>query len=404
MAMADGRQNLPKESLNVRFEETIALRSGGELDGIELVYETYGELNAAKDNVILIFHALTGSQNAAGFTEGVEGIGGRWTSECQTGWWDGFVGPGRAVDTDRYLVLCVNYLGGCYGSHRALLDQSGHRAPLWIVFSPGGDGGHRRFPDPSPRPVGDRSPACGGGALGGRHALSQSGDALSGAGPECHLPGDGNRGLPAATDSELRARFWPSRATPTSRAATTTRAIPPTAPTAGLPWRRMISHKTFIGIGTLENRAREEIRQTEGQLSWYQLGRTLESYMLHQGNKFVGAVRRQHLPPDRRCLAEFQSRGGGRGRRPGGLVQALPKPALPSLHDRFRRLFLSGAAGGTGGVSQRGPSPQHADHGCIRTRGTTRSYWSRNSTPRTSPTRSESRGRDIGNAEVALFL
>ena len=68
-----------------------------------------------KDNVVLLFHALTGSQHAAGFN--LDAGGGRaWVEENETGWWEGFVGPGLAVDTDHLAVLCVNYLGGCYGT------------------------------------------------------------------------------------------------------------------------------------------------------------------------------------------------------------------------------------------------------------------------------------------------
>ncbi len=97
-------------------DEPIALDAGSSLPGFTLAYEQYGELNEARDNAILVFHALTGSQHAAGFTESVAGVGERWTAECQTGWWDAFIGPGRALDTDRFAVFCVNYLGGCYGS------------------------------------------------------------------------------------------------------------------------------------------------------------------------------------------------------------------------------------------------------------------------------------------------
>ncbi len=91
------------------------MRSGDLLPRVRLAYELYGEINPARDNLILLFHALTGSQHAAGFTESVDGVE-RWSEENQTGWWEGFVGPGLAVDTDRFAVLCVNYLGGCYGS------------------------------------------------------------------------------------------------------------------------------------------------------------------------------------------------------------------------------------------------------------------------------------------------
>ncbi len=96
--------------------EPFSLTGGASLPGFTLAYELYGAVNEIRDNVILVFHALTGSQHAAGRTEDVAGVGERWTDECRVGWWDGFVGPGKALDTDRFAVMCVNYLGGCYGS------------------------------------------------------------------------------------------------------------------------------------------------------------------------------------------------------------------------------------------------------------------------------------------------
>ena len=90
---------------------------GGEsLPGITLAYETYGTLNPDKSNAILLFHALSGSQHAAGITPEVPGTDERWTDDIKHGWWNLFVGPGKALDTNRYFVICVNYLGGCYGS------------------------------------------------------------------------------------------------------------------------------------------------------------------------------------------------------------------------------------------------------------------------------------------------
>ena len=81
------------------------LESGRSLASVQIVYETYGRLSAARDNVVLVCHALTGSSHAAGTSP----TGAR-------GWWDGLIGPGRGIDTDRWFVICANVLGGCYGS------------------------------------------------------------------------------------------------------------------------------------------------------------------------------------------------------------------------------------------------------------------------------------------------
>ena len=76
----------------------------------------YGRMNADKSNVILLYHAMTGSQHAAGVNSEVPDLDGRWTEEVHEGWWTGFIGPDKALDTRHFLHLCVNYLGGCYGT------------------------------------------------------------------------------------------------------------------------------------------------------------------------------------------------------------------------------------------------------------------------------------------------
>ncbi len=84
----------------------LVLESGKTLGPITLAYETYGELNAEKSNAILVLHALSGDAHAAGFHE----------EEESPGWWDAMIGPGKALDTRKYFVLCSNVIGGCKGS------------------------------------------------------------------------------------------------------------------------------------------------------------------------------------------------------------------------------------------------------------------------------------------------
>ena len=92
------------------------LREGGSLPNAQLAYATWGELNEDKSNAILLFHALSGTHHACGtHPEPPEGCD-LWTEELHDGWWNEMMGPGKAIDTDRYFVICANYLGGCYGS------------------------------------------------------------------------------------------------------------------------------------------------------------------------------------------------------------------------------------------------------------------------------------------------
>ena len=89
------------------FTEPLTLKSGVVLPQFDLVYETYGKLNSAKSNAVLVCHALSGNHHVAG----------RYKEEDKyPGWWDNLIGPGKPLDTNRFFVIGVNNLGGCHGS------------------------------------------------------------------------------------------------------------------------------------------------------------------------------------------------------------------------------------------------------------------------------------------------
>ncbi len=90
-----------------RFEDPIALKSGARLDRYELAYETYGSLNDARNNAVLVCHALNASHHVAGIYA---------EEPANLGWWDNLIGPGKPIDTERFFVIGVNNLGGCHGS------------------------------------------------------------------------------------------------------------------------------------------------------------------------------------------------------------------------------------------------------------------------------------------------
>jgi homoserine O-acetyltransferase len=83
------------------------LEGGGRLDEVTVAYETWGELDPARGNAVLVLHALTGDSHV---------IGAHTPAHPSKGWWDGLIGPGAAIDTDRYYVVCPNVLGGCQGT------------------------------------------------------------------------------------------------------------------------------------------------------------------------------------------------------------------------------------------------------------------------------------------------
>lgn len=88
-------------------DATFELQCGDRLPGFQLVYETYGELNAQRSNAVLICHALSGHHHAAGYHD---------LNDRRPGWWDTCIGPGKPIDTRRFFVVCLNNLGGCHGS------------------------------------------------------------------------------------------------------------------------------------------------------------------------------------------------------------------------------------------------------------------------------------------------
>ncbi|WP_179272364.1 homoserine O-acetyltransferase MetX [Streptomyces sp. XY006] len=102
-----------------RRERPLALEAGGELPGVRLAFETWGRLAPDRSNAVLVLHALTGDSHVAGPAE---------PGHPTPGWWDGLVGPGRALDTDRWFIVAPNVLGGCQGSTGpSSPDPSGRR-------------------------------------------------------------------------------------------------------------------------------------------------------------------------------------------------------------------------------------------------------------------------------------
>jgi len=106
------------------FTNPLYLESGRILEPYDIVYETYGTLNEARDNVIVVCHALTGSHHAAGTYEG----------DNKAGWWDGLIGQGKAVDTDRFFVICTNVIGSCFGSTGPMSPRYPYNEPYRYKF------------------------------------------------------------------------------------------------------------------------------------------------------------------------------------------------------------------------------------------------------------------------------
>jgi homoserine O-acetyltransferase/O-succinyltransferase len=106
-------ETIPPDSVGIvtpeiaNFSAPVNLECGKTLERFQLVYETYGELNAERSNAILVCHALSGNHHAAGYHS---------PEDRKAGWWDSCIGPGKPVDTSKFFVVSLNNLGGCHGS------------------------------------------------------------------------------------------------------------------------------------------------------------------------------------------------------------------------------------------------------------------------------------------------
>ncbi|QEH31977.1 Homoserine O-acetyltransferase [Aquisphaera giovannonii] len=261
----------------------LLLRVGPPLPAFTLAYEVYGEMNADRSNVILLYHAMTGNQHAAGFNPEVPGLDGRWTEENHEGWWDGFIGPGKALDTDRFCVVCANYLGGCYGStgpataHPATGRPWGPSFPV-LRMSDIVDSQMKLLDHLGVQ----RLHAVVGASIGGFLALLTS----------ARYPGRVRIVLPIGTGVETSIyqriiNFEQVNAVesdPNFRGGDYYDGAPPDQ---GLALARRIAHKTFVSLDTLRERARTELVSTKPPYGWYEMNHPVESYMLHQGKKFV---------------------------------------------------------------------------------------------------------------------
>ncbi|MEM6253542.1 MAG: homoserine O-acetyltransferase [Cyanobacteria bacterium P01_D01_bin.156] len=273
----------PVKTQFFHINQPFQLDSGELLDDVTLAYETYGTLNAEASNAILVFHALTGSQHAAGINQTIPGVGALWTDECVTGWWDDFIGPGKALNTHLYFVICVNYLGSCYGS-------TGPRSTNPQTDKPYGSS----FPTISAEDI-VRSQLCllehleihclyaaVGGSLGGMLSILLA----------TRFPERVKTVIPVASGFQTTVlqrvlNFEQIVAIRNDPNFNSGDYYEGPLPKSGIILARMISHKTFVSLDVLEKRAKQEVIHQDIAGKWYELSTPIESYMFHQGKKFA---------------------------------------------------------------------------------------------------------------------
>lgn len=253
--------------------QPLVLQSGAVLPAFTLAYETYGRLNAHKDNAILLLHALSGDAHAAGRHH---------PTDRKPGWWDDMVGPGRAFDTDKYFVICSNVIGGCKGSSgpTAINPASGQhwQANFPVVTIADMVAAQVRLIDALGISV---LQAVAGGSMGGFQALQWM----------------------SAHAHRVKAAILLATSAWSSPQAVAWNAIgrqaimrdpkwaggfyvPDQAPTDGLAVARMVGHITYLSEQSLQHKFPKRFQRADDPQYTVQSEFSVESYLEHQAMRF----------------------------------------------------------------------------------------------------------------------
>lgn len=258
----------------VHFDTSLALRSGGTLERFTLAYETYGHLNADRSNAILICHALSGDSHVAGY----------YTDDPQEkpGWWDEAVGPGKMFDTDRFFVICANVIGGCQGSTGpASLAADGQPYGLRFPFVTVSDmvTAQRHLLDF----LGiEKLFAVGGGSMGGMQALQWAVDAPERVGSVLFIASTPRSSTQNIAFNEIgRQAIY---ADPNWNKGSYYHGP---RPEKGLAVARMVGHITYMSESSLEQKFSRRTQNGDGLTYGFDTDFAVESYLQHQGQKFV---------------------------------------------------------------------------------------------------------------------
>jgi len=256
------------------FLEPLILKAGKTLASYELVYETYGTLNAERSNAVLVCHALSGSHHVAGYYP---------DDPKKVGWWDNLVGPGKPLDTDRFFVIGVNNIGGCHGStgpgsiDRATSRPYGASFPVvtvedWVASQ-------ARLMD---RLGIERLAAAIGGSLGGMQALQWTlsyPDRIAHALMIAAAPRLSTQNIAfndvartaIVSDPDFHGgNFYAHNA----------------IPARGLKLARMLGHITYLSEDLLMEKFGRVLKRDEYGFN-YDVEFEIESYLRYQGDKFA---------------------------------------------------------------------------------------------------------------------
>ncbi len=258
--------------------DPLQLAGGRTLDHVEVAYETYGELNAAGDNAVYLCHALTAGAHAAGVDAETGALG----------WWDALIGPGRAIDTGRWFVVCGNLLGSCLGTTGPASVDPVTGQPHGLAFPPitvaDQVAVHRRLL----AALGvQRVHALVGPSIGGMQALQWLLDAPEDVGRTLLIATTGkltteNRAFSAAgrqailDDPGFDGGRYLERGGP--------------GPVRGLAAARRFAHITYVASGALDDKLGDDPPPgwpPREAAEWLAPSRAVETYLAHQGTSFT---------------------------------------------------------------------------------------------------------------------
>ena len=256
--------------------DNFILSNGKVLESVRLAFTTQGKLSATKDNVILVFHALTGSHMLSGNFTRPDNIEIPWNDEMTKGWWTDFVGPKKMFDTEKYFIVCANYIGGCYGS----------TGPSTINTKTGKIYG-KDFPDisffdieHSQRKLLDslgvrKLHAVVGASIAGLMALEFASNNVGFVSNVISIS-SGNRVTTLQKIYNLEQaeliRLGRNKSNDEKNSY--------------LALARMIAHKTYVSLDLLNERAKNTTKFSNYELDSF-INTPVESYMMHQGTKFI---------------------------------------------------------------------------------------------------------------------
>ena len=257
----------------MHFTAPLPLASGASLRDYHLMYETYGTLNAARDNAVLICHALNASHHVAGINDNGE-----------RGWWDNMIGPGKPVDTNRFFVVGVNNLGSCFGStgpmHINPDTSKPYGADFPVVTVEDWVDAQKHLMDS----LGIAQwAAVMGGSLGGMQALAWS----------VHYPSAMRHCVVIASTTKLSAQNIAFN--DVARQAILTDPDfhgghfyeHGVVPRRGLRVARMIGHITYLSNDAMAEKFGRDLRKGDDYSFNYDVEFEIESYLRYQGDKFA---------------------------------------------------------------------------------------------------------------------